>query len=291
MMTDSTRKTTTDKALSLLSFFDDKHDWIGLTDLANAAGFDKASTLRHASALVRAGLLQQNPSHKKYALGSEVLRLARLREQHFPFQALVMPVLQDLTQTTGETSHASLLSPRGLATIASVESPNSTRVHIETGFVAPLHASASGLIYMAYSPEEQVRAWLAEPLAAWTDYTITDPDLVAQQVASARSSGIASSDRGVEIEVFSQAVAVFDKDRRPYATLAVVTPVSRAHAASRQLAAQALFSASLRLTQQVGGLTPADYQRLAEAALRQPRPSRPPKLASPPAQIAGFAPS
>lgn len=290
-MTDQIRKTTTDKALSLLAFFDDKHDWIGLTDLANAAGFDKASTLRHASALVRAGLLQQNPSHKKYALGPEILRLARLREQHFPFQALVMPVLKDLTRTTGETSHASLLSSRGLATIASVESPNSTRVHIETGFLAPLHASASGLIYMAYSPDEQVRSWLAEPLASWTDFTITDPDVIARQVAEARSRGIATSDRGVEIEVFSQAVAVFDKDRRPYATLAVVTPVSRADAANRQLTAQALFSASLRLTQQVGGLTPPDYQRLAEAALRQPGPTSVPKLASVPAHIAGHASS
>ncbi len=270
-MPQANRKTTTDKALSLLAFFDDKHDWIGLTDLANAAGFDKASTLRHASALVRAGLLQQNPSHKKYALGPEVLRLARLREQHFPFQALVTPVLHDLTQATGETSHASLLSPRGLATIASVESPNSTRVHIETGFVAPLHASASGLIYMAFSPDDQVRAWLSEPLEPWTSYTETDPERVAQQVAEARSTGIASSDRGVEIEVFSQAVPVFDKERRPYATLAVVTPVSRATPESRRAAAQALFSASLRLTQQVGGLTPPDYQRLAEAALQQPR--------------------
>ncbi len=275
-MPQSETKTTTDKALSLLAFFDDKHDWIGLTDLAKRAGFDKASTLRHASALVRAGLLQQNPSHKKYALGAEILRLARLREQHFPFQALVTPILQDLTERTGETSHASLLSPRGLATIASVESPKSTRVHIETGFVAPLHGSASGLIYMAYSAPEQVQEWLTKPLQAWTPYTETDPGRVAALIGQARQTGISESNRGVEIEVFSQAVPVFDKDCRPYATLAVVTPVSRATPDAKVRTAQALFSASLRLTQQLGGLTPTDFKGLAEAQLARSLPAEVP---------------
>ncbi len=272
-------KTTTDKALSLLAFFDDKHDWIGLTDLAKRAGFDKASTLRHASALVRAGLLQQNPSHKKYALGAEILRLARLREQHFPFQALIAPVLQDLTERTGETCHASLLNPRGLATIASVESPKSTRVHMETGFVAPLHGSASGLIYMAYSSEEQVKDWLSKPLVAWTPYTETDPERVGDLIKQARANGIGESNRGVEIEVYSQAVPVFDKERRPYATLAVVTPFSRATPEAKARTAQALFSASLRLTQQLGGLTPPDFQRLAETQLAKNLPDAPSPLA------------
>lgn len=271
-MPQSETKTTTDKALTLLAFFDDKHDWIGLTDLAKRAGFDKASTLRHASALVRAGLLQQNPNHKKYALGAEILRLARLREQHFPFQALVTPILQDLTERTGETSHASLLSPRGLATIASVESPKSTRVHIETGFVAPLHGSASGLIYMAYSADEQVKEWLSKPLQSWTPYTETDPNRVAALIDQARADGISESNRGVEIEVYSQAVPVFDKERRPHATLAVVTPFSRATPEAKARTAQALFSASLRLTQQLGGLTPPDFQRLADDRLAQVLP-------------------
>ena len=142
---------TVQKALSLLNHFTVKTPTFGLTEMAKAAGFDKASTRRLLLALQSAGFVEQDSATREYTLGAAVLRLAKLRESIRPVRSVVEPILTNLMTLTGETAHFSLFSGGQLGTVLTSEPAKSNRVIVMEGESLPIHASASGLAFMAFA--------------------------------------------------------------------------------------------------------------------------------------------
>src|SRR5689334_9507064 len=108
---------TVDKALSLLGRFDSATPEIGLSEMAKAAGFDKATTRRLLVALAGRELVEQDPVSRRYRLGPAVVRLARLREEAFPLAEVARPIVDELSADIGETVHVTELSGTRLTTV------------------------------------------------------------------------------------------------------------------------------------------------------------------------------
>ncbi|MEZ5449920.1 MAG: IclR family transcriptional regulator [Thiolinea sp.] len=217
---------TVDKAISLLNLFSVSHPEIGLSELARLAGFDKAATRRFLVALQKHQFIEQNPDTKAYRLGTGFLHLARIREASFPMDVILQQAVERLTAITGETAHAALMSNERLAT-SSVSFPaRANRVHLEVGEILPLHATASGLVFCAFSSPELQEKRLAE-LKAYTARTETRPEYIRQKLAEFAAKGYAVSDGGFEDEVTGMAVPFFDTLQQPLGTLAVAAPGSR----------------------------------------------------------------
>ena len=100
---------TVTKALSLLRHFSRTEPAIGLSDLARRSGLNKATVYRLMTELTAGGLVEQAGDGRAYRLGPEVLRLAALREATTPLLAVARDVLDQLSRSTGETAHVSLV--------------------------------------------------------------------------------------------------------------------------------------------------------------------------------------
>lgn len=255
---------TVEKALYLLDFFDDKHPELGLSGLARLAGMDKATTHRMLTALARAGMVEQQPATRLYRLGATILRLARIREATFPVTALLQPILEALAAETGETAHASLQAGPSLANVGVVESPRSSRVFVEPGLKLPLHATASGNAFLAFSDPAFVEHVLAQPLAAITPDTITDPAALRERLAIARRDGFAHVDQGFEAEVYGIAAPLFGPDGNPVGAIAVATPTHRMTGELSGKIARAVMAAAVTASRAMGGEPPQDYQMRLE---------------------------
>lgn len=142
---------TVDKTMRLLSYFTPSQPEIGLSELARLAEMDKATTRRILMALNKHHFIEQNQITKAYRLGSGFLHLARVREATTPITAIASQTVDWLCDTTRETAHASVASPNALITIAHKEPHRGTVVMIDPTEPLPFHATASGIVFMAFN--------------------------------------------------------------------------------------------------------------------------------------------
>ena len=186
---------TVGKAVSLLKMFTAIEPEIGLSELARAAGFDKATTRRLLVSLADHGLIEQDAISRRYRLGAGLSRLARIRDVHFPFVQVAEPITRELAAETGETVHLSEFSAGALLTVHVELSARANRVNVDVGQVLPLHGTASGLICLAFSRPDVLERHFQAPLAAYTQHTITNRDKVmdAVRLLNFRPNGNAAS--------------------------------------------------------------------------------------------------
>lgn len=257
---------TVSKALSLLGFFNHQRTEIGLSDLTRLSGMNKATVYRLMQELQAQGFVEQAGEGRAYRLGSEVLRLAALREAAVPMLSVSRDVLDRLSEVTGETAHMSVIQNMRLNTLSHAYSQrHATRVAMDDAEILSFHGTSSGLAVLAYAPADFVSRVLTTPLPAHTPQTMTDPDAIQAALAAVRATGIAESVGGFEADVHSHGVPVFGPDQRPLGALAVAAPVSRMTRELRDLIRRELIAAGRDMTHRIGGFCPADWPQASAA--------------------------
>ncbi|WP_434721550.1 IclR family transcriptional regulator [Mesorhizobium sp. RIZ17] len=215
---------TVAKAISLLEVLGGGAAEAALADLARAAGFDKATARRLLVSLIAQGLVEQDETTRLYRLGAGLTRLALMREAQFPFLRMAVPVVEALAAETGETVHLSEYSKRGLITVQVIESAKANRVSVQLGDVLPMHATASGIAFLAFAEERLRQGILAGPLPAFTPFTIGDAATLADHVAAARARGHSIGAQGFEEGVMSVAAPILGADGYSIGAIAVAAP-------------------------------------------------------------------
>ena len=124
---------TIGKALTLLDVLSRIDNEAGLTEIAQACGYDKATTRRFLVELEKHGFVEQLPETRKYRIGAAPLRLARVREARYPFLRTALPFIRQLAERTGETVHLSEFSNGRLCSIHVEESAHAHRVIVNVG--------------------------------------------------------------------------------------------------------------------------------------------------------------
>lgn len=248
---------TVEKAISLLHLFTEEMPEWGLSDIARRSGFDKATTRRLLVSLSNTGLVEQHAQTRRYRLGAGLLRLARVRESHFPLLQVAVPVIHDLASITDETVHLSEFAARGLATVHVEESSKANRVGVTVGQILPLHATASGIAFLAFSPPELVKSHMRKPLASFTRHTMVQPARVQAAIDSAAGLGYSRGEQGYEDGVFSVAAPILGLDGYAIGAVAIAMPLSRNTKQLSDRHAQAVRGAARTISTQLFGTQPA----------------------------------
>lgn len=218
---------TVTKAISLLEVLGADAPEAGLGDLARRTGFDKTTTRRLLMSLIECGLVEQDERSRNYRLGAGVARLAQLREAQFPFLRSAVPTVERLAQETGETVHLSEYSNRGLVSAYVVESAKGNRVSVPVGSLLPLHATASGIAFLAFARKALRDDATGGPFPAFTPYTVSEAGKLSELVEAARARGYSIGAQGFEEGVFSVAAPILDSYGMAMGALAIAAPQVR----------------------------------------------------------------
>jgi len=246
---------TIGKAIDLLGWFSTERPEIGLAEFQRLTQRDKTTTYRHLRALEAAGLVEQNPITRAYRMGPAVLRFAFIREATFPQYAGVRDALPRLADMTGETAHASIIQGDVLATLDVLESrQHSTRVVVDETFL-PLHATASGLVVMAFNDGNQLPSPLPV-LKSFTDHTLTTQAELKPILATSQKTGFAITEHSYEVGVCGIAAPLFDSSNGVAGAIAVATVASRFNPVLANTIKRELILAARQVTNSWGGCVP-----------------------------------
>jgi DNA-binding IclR family transcriptional regulator len=145
--------------------------------------------------MVTLGLLRQETDSKRYRVGRMLFSLAAGALDELELLAVAAPILADLAERSGETSHVGVRVGREAVIIGRHDGPSAIRVAERIGAPRPLHATSMGKVLLAQLTDEQVRAYLkAGPLRRVTARTVTDPEALLAIVDEVRLSGVAFDD-------------------------------------------------------------------------------------------------
>ncbi|WP_273825688.1 IclR family transcriptional regulator [Pseudomonas asplenii] len=164
-----------DRAFAILGAFEPDRTSLPLAEIARRTGLYKSTILRLMSSLERAGFIRRL-ADGQYAVGHEPLRLAQVYQASFRLRDTIYPVLEALTEESGETSSFYVLENDIRVVLFRVEPKRAVRFSIHEGDRFPLHAGASGKILRAFGPPaDRALAEVREQFWA-TSFGERDPD-------------------------------------------------------------------------------------------------------------------
>jgi IclR family transcriptional regulator, acetate operon repressor len=241
------------KALSLLEHFDAETPEFGLTEMAHASGFDKATTRRLLVALASKGFLEQDPQTRRYRLGAMLVRLAHIREAHFPMMEIARPIAEALSRKSGETVHVSQMAGNVLSSVFVCESVQPIRVSVTLGMKLPLHCTASGVAFLSAAPEAFRTAVMKGPLPARTGNSASSPARLKKRIEETLTRGYAVNDQGFDVGVVSVASPILGANGAPVGALSITSPAVRANAAALKKHGARVREAAAQISAALGG--------------------------------------
>ena len=199
-----------DLVLRLLEHLAASRQPCGVSEVARGLGISKARAHRHLRALVQRGYARQDAVTGGYEVGVKVLALGEAVRDRFDAAAAIRPEMGPLREATGLAVTASVLAEGAVTVVDMLQGKTLIEFGIRPGSRLDFHASAHGLIALAFGPPELLDRVLASRLTVWTEHTITDPAAVRARVETVRRQAWATAVDAVQIGVNALAAPVFD---------------------------------------------------------------------------------
>ncbi|AXS39294.1 IclR family transcriptional regulator [Breoghania sp. L-A4] len=178
--------------------------------------------------LVNLGFLSQSAETKKYSIGAHLFALAAGALDESALLALATPVLEMLSEETGEASHLAVRAHHEITVVARTEATGMLQLSGRAGATRPAHATAIGKLLFAFmQPEERERALASLNLRAFTPHTITDLDALRRELDEIARTGLAHDRREFDADVRCIAVPVRDFTGRCAGAIGISGPVWR----------------------------------------------------------------
>lgn len=147
---DSKPVAAAERLISILNIFVGSRGPLSLAEISRRTGLYKSTILRLAKTLLDHEYLIRTDDGN-FHVGPVVLQLSTSYQNSVQPQEIVVPILRELMERTGET--ASYVVPRDNFRIClyRVDSPHPLRDHGLPGDVAPLDKGAAGRIFLAFA--------------------------------------------------------------------------------------------------------------------------------------------
>ncbi len=183
-----------DKAIQILFTFTTEERSLGVSEISEKLGMN-ASTVHHlAASLKQWGLLEQDPSSRKYRLGIRLIELGGTMLQGRNLARSIQPYLYEVATEVKETAYMGILLGGDLLNVEQVCGPQRIQYAGWQGRRTPFYCTSAGKVLAAYLPDQELDQLIAEhPLQGYTAQTITDVDVLREHLMQVRVQGYAMS--------------------------------------------------------------------------------------------------
>jgi DNA-binding IclR family transcriptional regulator len=213
------------RGLMILDTFSDHDTDLGVNEIARLVGMHKSTVSRLCATLENAGYLERNAATSRFRLGARIFQLAGVTSHPSDVRMAARPVMTQLVESSRETATLGVREGSDIVTIEVVEGLNHMRMATRVGMRTQIHASAVAKAILAWSPEADVDAVLADwPMTPLTPNTITDAPQLKKRLAEVREQGYAVDFEELEVGLRCVAAPIRDPHGRVVAGLSISGP-------------------------------------------------------------------
>lgn len=228
------RNTSVKNAMDILKLFSMHNPELRVIDIAKQLNIAPSTAYRLLSTLASEGFVYKDLQTNHYSLGVSVLALTNIVNSQLPIVKEATPILNSLTEKTGESSHLAIMEGHEVIYLQKIENEYSIHVTTHIGRRNPIHCTSTGQAILAFEKEELIDEILSKPLHKFTEHTITDPQQLRKKLEEIRQLGYVVNYEGFEKNVISIGAPVFNSKNRVIASVNITGPIKRLKETSAQ---------------------------------------------------------
>lgn len=239
------------KALRILKAFNKNSVW-RVGELTDELGFSKSTVSRLIQTLVEEEFLTDDPDNPGYRIGSSLLSLGGHFVSNSELYQEVAPVLNKLVLETGESVHIAVRNKRKVLYLNKQLGSYYSDIQTQIGSLNPVHATSSGKILLAHSPDTTIDLILNDDLEAFTAHTRTNPLMLRQELEDIRRQGYVFSRDELSIGNYSIAAPVYNYENEVVCAIALVGPTSRLTDAKKERFIRLIIRSAQEASERLG---------------------------------------
>ena len=178
--------------------------------LTERLGMNKSTLHRFLYTLEKQNYITQSPTNE-YHLSQKFIQLGLGALSNLELTQVAKPYLVELSQEVGECTLLAGFIQHEVFYLDKVESPHAVRFVLEAGKRAPCYCVASGKVFLAHLPEQQLHNYLNQlKFQPRTDQTIRSKEALLKQLDKVHLQGYATDDEEYEVGLRGIAAPIFD---------------------------------------------------------------------------------
>ena len=213
-------------ACRILKLLGSRANGFKIADIGRELGIPVTTTLRIMTTLHLEGLARK--SGTRYELGPVLIQLGHASLAGTEIRAAALPVLEKLTARVHETSHLAIPCDERSLIVAVQDSPHPLRAASRPGFLADLHCSSTGKVFLAFLYHHRLaELYSSSQLAKRTDHTLTTPAEIRRETDLTRKRGYSLDDEEFNLGVRCLAAPVHGSDGSVVAAIGITAATVR----------------------------------------------------------------
>lgn len=202
-------------------------DGAGVTELAEELALSKSTIHNHLQTLLRRGYVAKEGT--EYHVGLNAVTLGGYARDHHKLYLVGWSVVNRVADQTGELALVTTENAGRTMILYQARGNKAVTTDSYMGICLPLHSTATGkAILSQMSPAAVDRLLEGYPMEPATENTVTDPEVLKEQVAEVRETRVSFDDEERILGMRAVASPIVDRETGEVAgALAVTGPSSR----------------------------------------------------------------
>ncbi len=217
-----------DRAMDILDILSLEPEGLGVTQIAERAALHKSTAHRIVLALAGRGYLEKTQAGSRYKIGLKMVDICSVYLNSVELKTEARPMLRDITQRTGLTSHLAILDGNQAVYIDKVEMEQYLRLYSQIGRRIPTHCSALGKCLLSGMANKELDVLLQNyTYTVFTEHTITTEKALRRQLEDVRRDGFAMDDQEHDLGIRCIATPIFDYRGKVVAAISLAGPAQQ----------------------------------------------------------------
>lgn len=213
-------------ACDIMKLLSTSKEGFKVADIARTLGLPVTTTLRIMATLQLEGYVRKVEG--RFELGPVLIQLGNASLAGTEIREAALPVLQRLTGVTEETSHLAIPCDNRALIVAVQDSPHPLRAASRPGYLAELHCSSTGKIFLAYLHSDRLSELCGKKdNIRRTPHTLTSLADIKREADLTRKRGYSLDNEEYHPGVRCVAAPVFSSDGSVVAAIGITAATVR----------------------------------------------------------------
>lgn len=209
------------KALSVLNCFNMQRTELSLAQISEMIGIPKSTAFNLVKTLLSAGYLRKADNSQNYLLGLKVFELGYYVRNTLPIISYAIPIMEDITRSTGEITYLSTVNYDKLLVLEGVYPDRRFATYTTGGKRLPMHCCSAGKMILSTLPDRLVHQIVSRGMYQSTPNTICTEEALMAELEQIRIQGFSIDNEEETLGVRCASVPILSNNSRAVGTVSI----------------------------------------------------------------------